>query len=184
MASLLPRAKYRRITVGIPNNTTMQDSASIQLVDTDKAFMINKVTTAQRDAILSPVSSMVVYNSTTSGIEYYDGAAWQSLIGGSGAGLGHLAMQPVATGAVQAVVNKIHPIDVSGGVSTVTPPPSPSIGDQFTVSDCKGAAATNNITVATTAQKFQGAAQNYVINVNGARATFAYVSAAIGWCLI
>lgn len=44
------------------------------------------MTTTQRDAIITPVKGLQVFNSITNGPNYYDGTAWLSSVGGSVAG--------------------------------------------------------------------------------------------------
>lgn len=48
----------------------------------DPSQLMN-MTTAQRDAIPSPVEGLTIFNSTTNELNYYDGTTWQST-GGSG----------------------------------------------------------------------------------------------------
>ena len=67
-------------------------------VSIDDALRLKNYTTTQRDALTSVAGDMI-YNTTTSKVEYYDGSAWESGIaaiqvqyvinggGGSGGGL-------------------------------------------------------------------------------------------------
>jgi predicted chitinase len=48
----------------------------------DKVFRPAQLTTLQRDAIASPLSGMLIYNTDTTFIEGYNGSAWVQ-IGGS-----------------------------------------------------------------------------------------------------
>ena len=41
-------------------------------------LLLNRITTAQRDA-LTAVSGMLIYNTTTSKLNVYTGAAWESV---------------------------------------------------------------------------------------------------------
>jgi hypothetical protein len=56
--------------------TSGNTNAILELVSTSKAFIPPKMTTAQRDAIGSPVSGMVVYNTSTNVLNFYNGSAW------------------------------------------------------------------------------------------------------------
>lgn len=49
--------------------------ASLDLAHTDKAFMPNRLTTAQRDA-LTPAAGMVVFNTDNDRLEEYNGTRW------------------------------------------------------------------------------------------------------------
>lgn len=60
--------------VGI--GTTPNANAILDVASTTKAFMPPRMTTTQRDAIVSPTAGMVVYNSTTNVLNFYNGAAW------------------------------------------------------------------------------------------------------------
>ena len=41
-----------------------------------RAVLLPKMTTAQRDNIPSPTAGMVIYNTSTSVLNFYNGAAW------------------------------------------------------------------------------------------------------------
>lgn len=56
--------------------------ASIDLKATNKALLHNRLTTVQRDA-LAVVKGMVVYNTTTDDVEFYNGVSWVSMLGGN-----------------------------------------------------------------------------------------------------
>ena len=51
-------------------------NAILDLQSTTQAFLPPRMTTTQRDAISSPVEGMLVYNTTTSALNYYDGSSW------------------------------------------------------------------------------------------------------------
>lgn len=58
-----------------------ETDASIDLKDATKAFLVNRGTTAQRDA-LTPVEGMVYYNLDTHDLETYNNTIWESASGG------------------------------------------------------------------------------------------------------
>ena len=62
---------------------TIDPSAIGDLISTTKGFLIPRMTTAQRNAIISPATGLEVYNLTTSTFNFYDGSAWQ-VVGGVG----------------------------------------------------------------------------------------------------
>src|ERR1700761_481041 len=64
--------------VGI-GTTTPNTSSVLDLTSSNKAFLPPRMTTTQRDAIANPVAGMVIYNTTTTCIESYSGAAWINL---------------------------------------------------------------------------------------------------------
>ena len=64
-------------------------SARVQIDSTTKGFLPPRMTTVQRDAVISPATGLKVYNTSTNTTDTYDGATWQrfgqqTLIKGSG----------------------------------------------------------------------------------------------------
>lgn len=62
---------------------TMNASAIGQFDSTAKGFLFPRMTTTQRNAISSPATSLVIFNTTTATYNYYDGSAWVAFGGGS-----------------------------------------------------------------------------------------------------
>jgi hypothetical protein len=62
---------------------TMNSSAIGQFDSTAKGFLFPRMTTAQRNAIVSPATSLVIYNTTTSAYNYWNGTAWTTFGGGA-----------------------------------------------------------------------------------------------------
>jgi hypothetical protein len=65
-------------SVGI-NTLTPDASALLDLVSTDKGLLIPRMTTAQRTAIGSPATSLLIFNLSTGYYEYFDGLRWQPI---------------------------------------------------------------------------------------------------------
>jgi len=59
---------------GSPNG-----SAVMQADSTTQGFLPPRMTTAQRDGISNPVEGLVVYNTTTSKLNVYNGSAWEAV---------------------------------------------------------------------------------------------------------
>jgi hypothetical protein len=55
------------------------DSALLEIVSTTKGVRFPNMTTVQRDAIAGPVAGLVVFNTTTGVLNFYDGAAWAAV---------------------------------------------------------------------------------------------------------
>ncbi len=61
--------------VSIGGLATPATSASLDLKATNRALLLNRLTTTQRDA-LTPVAGMTIFNTTLSEYEIYDGTSW------------------------------------------------------------------------------------------------------------
>ena len=59
-------------------------SALIDMTSTTKGFKPPSMTTAQRDAIATPVAGLQIYNTSSGSFEYHNGAAWVVFSSGSG----------------------------------------------------------------------------------------------------
>jgi nitrous oxidase accessory protein NosD len=69
---------------GATVDTAPATSASVDLQHTDRALILNRVTTTQRNA-LTAVEGMVVYNTTTDQVETYADSAWRHVVDAGGA---------------------------------------------------------------------------------------------------
>ena len=54
-------------------------SSILHLVSTTKGFIPPRMTTAQRDAIGTPSSGLIIYNDSTNKINVYTGSAWEAV---------------------------------------------------------------------------------------------------------
>ena len=73
--------------VGI-NTTTPNPSAALDITDTTRGILIPRMSQNQRDAIVSPATGLLIYQTDgTTGFYYYNGTVWTSFAG-SGAGWG------------------------------------------------------------------------------------------------
>ncbi len=61
--------------VGIGTNTP-HNSALLELQSTQRGILIPRMTTTQRNAIVGPALSVLIFNTTTGCFEYYDGTKW------------------------------------------------------------------------------------------------------------
>jgi hypothetical protein len=53
--------------------------ALIDMTSTTKGFLPPRMTTTQRDAIGTPPAGLIVYNSTTNKLNFYNGSAWEAV---------------------------------------------------------------------------------------------------------
>ncbi len=70
-------------TTGSPANV----SAMLDVASTTKGMLIPRMTNAQRNAIVSPATGLMIFQTdATSGFYYWDGATWQAIGSGGGSG--------------------------------------------------------------------------------------------------
>lgn len=81
------------------------------------------------------------------------------------------------------VIGALLPVNVSGGIATVTPPSDARASNKFGVVDSRGNAATNNITVdfVGAGYNFYGASANDVINVDEAMRRYTFIDSTVGF---
>lgn len=67
-------------------STTTSTSAQVQINSTTKGFLPPVMTNAQKNAISSPSSGLVVYDNGTNKLNYYNGSSWRGLDSSSSGG--------------------------------------------------------------------------------------------------
>ncbi len=66
-------------------NANPDGSAMLDVQSTDKGILIPRMTEAQRNAITSPATGLMIYQTDgTAGFYYYNGTAWTAMAGSSG----------------------------------------------------------------------------------------------------
>lgn len=68
--------------------STVPVSAQLELQSTTGALLIMRMTTTQRNALITVVNGMVIYNSTTTTFQFYQNGGWVSLSAGAGGVVG------------------------------------------------------------------------------------------------
>jgi hypothetical protein len=68
--------------IGTPSGPP-HGSAVLELSSNQKGFLPPRLTTAERNAILSPAAGLRIFNTTTQCENFFDGLAWQALCGDS-----------------------------------------------------------------------------------------------------
>jgi hypothetical protein len=63
---------------GIGTNSP-STKALVDMTSTTKGFLPPRMTTTQRDAITSPPAGLMVYNSSTNKLNFYNGSAWEAV---------------------------------------------------------------------------------------------------------
>lgn len=128
-------------------------------------------TTAGRPS--SPNSGQWGFNSTLSVNEYYNGSIWVTI--------GSLSVASVQTSSFTATANYFYPVNTTSASITVSLPASPISGNQITVVDYAGTAATNPISISPNGNKINGSTNNYSLITNRNGITLTYVDASQGW---
>jgi hypothetical protein len=65
--------------IRVGTSITIEASAILQADSTTKGFLPPRMTTTQRNAIASPATGLVLYDSTTNKLQCYDGSTWNDL---------------------------------------------------------------------------------------------------------
>lgn len=65
-------------SVGI-GTTSPNSAAALEIVSTTKGLLLPRLTTAQRDAIASPVAGLILYNTSDNKVQAYTVSAWVDL---------------------------------------------------------------------------------------------------------
>jgi hypothetical protein len=74
---------FAQSNVGIGTNTP-HGSALFEVSSTSKGLLTPRMTSAQRNAIVSPAKGLLVYDTDVNSLYHYNGSAWVNLAGGGG----------------------------------------------------------------------------------------------------
>jgi hypothetical protein len=69
---------YAQVGIG---TQTVDNSAMLETNSSDKGFLPPRMTTAQRTAIASPATGLMVYNTSINCLEFYNGSSWENFCG-------------------------------------------------------------------------------------------------------
>lgn len=165
-------------SLAVGQGTVANSKAVLELVSTTKSFLPPRMSTAQRDAILTPPEGSTIYNTTTQSLNYYDGATWSEVGTGSGGGGTTLRWyQPDSLAAVKQVLsNGIEVFTFSNTDDQIvfckfTIPESYSAGSQIFLKNGKAFSSVNsgNFLFSTTSYIFKA-------NIDGTSAPTGYAS--------
>ena len=73
---LLQLCLYAQVGIG---TATPDASAKLDIASTTQGLLPPRMTTVQRDAIVSPATGLVIFNTTTNGLEFKSSTGWVSL---------------------------------------------------------------------------------------------------------
>ena len=126
--------------VGI-GTSTPDASAKLEVASTTQGFLPPRMTTVQRDAIGTPATSLMIYNTTTHTYDYYDGANWQQL--------NQIIKRTTVADANYTILNTDYLVSVTSltAARTLTLPAPDGKVRMFIIKDESGNAATYPITL-------------------------------------
>jgi hypothetical protein len=93
MKQLLFSALFILLTLGFAqaqavsintDSSNPDPSAILDVKSTEKGVLVPRMTTAQRTAIATPATGLLVFDTSTGGFWFYNGTAWISLSGSGG----------------------------------------------------------------------------------------------------
>lgn len=61
---------------------TTTPAAKLDIQSTTQGFLPPRMTTLQRDAIVTPVAGLMIFNTTTAEMNFYNGTTWRSMVSG------------------------------------------------------------------------------------------------------
>jgi hypothetical protein len=110
--------------VGVGDTTTYA-SAIFAIGSTTRGFLPPRMTTTQRDAIVTPATGLSVYNTTLGTMDTYDGATWQrigkqTLIKGAGTTSATTALLVQNSGGTNLLTVRDDGVSTFNGNTTVT----------------------------------------------------------------
>ena len=78
MIALAITSSQAQVGIGV-STANINPSAQLDVFSTTKGFLPPRMTTSERDAIVSPASGLVIFNTTTNSLEYKSSTAWATL---------------------------------------------------------------------------------------------------------
>ncbi len=101
------------------DGTSPNASAMLDVKSTSRGILVPRMTSAQRAAIVTPARGLMVYDNTSNTFWFYNGSAWQEMIG-SGSSKWNLSNSNISSsnpGNVGiGIANPLHKLDVMGNV--------------------------------------------------------------------
>lgn len=116
LAAIISIFSFKATAQGVAVNTTgskADTSAMLDVTSTTKGLLAPRMTKAQRDAIATPATGLLIYQTDdTPSFYYYDGMVWVTLKGATGPAPSGTGIVTVSGGSLQT------PAALSGDVST------------------------------------------------------------------
>ena len=81
--TLIVNGKARFNGRGVAIGGNYYPSAALSITDTSKGVLVPRLTAAQMAAIAAPANGLLVYNTSVNAFHFWNGSAWQLIVGGS-----------------------------------------------------------------------------------------------------
>lgn len=107
--------QYNGTTFGIGG--TMAASSILDLTSTSQGFLVPRMNTTQQDAISSPATALLIYNTDSSLFRFYTGSAWTSVGAGGGGGSGTVTSVSFTGGLISVATSTTTPALTVAGTS-------------------------------------------------------------------
>lgn len=117
-----PKGTINAGSASIGTTSAANSKAVLDLVSTAKGFLPPRMSAAQRDAIATPPTGLIVYNTDTNQLNQYNGSIW-GVVAGSGGDINYAESNPDAEGntdgwSTYADAAGNVPADCTGGTAT------------------------------------------------------------------
>jgi hypothetical protein len=100
------------------------DNSAALEIDSEKGLLIPRVTEADRDAISTPATGLMVYNTDSNAFNYFNGVSWVEVGTGSGSGFNYIKNPDAEKGTdgwgTYADAAGTQPVDGAGGSPDLT----------------------------------------------------------------
>lgn len=165
--------------VGISSTSITPNSSSIlELRSTTLGFLPPRMTTTERDAISSPATGLLIYNTTTNLLNFYNGSSWQISASGSVSsvsvttanGISGTVANATSTPAISLTLGAITPSSVAAtGTVTGSNLSGTNTGDQTITltGDITGTGTGSFATTLPTVNSNVGTFNNVTVNGKG-----------------
>jgi hypothetical protein len=167
--------------VGISTTSITPDASSIlELRSSNTGFLPPRMTNAQRDAITTPANGLLIYNTSTSKLNYYNGGIWGDVSDGQP------KWAPVTKTTSATLTNTENFVlgDCTAGNINITLPASPTDGQGVAVIK-SGTNENAAVTILPNTGQIIGQALNsWLLTERNSSSTFVYVAASASWRII
>jgi hypothetical protein len=106
-------------------------TAALEIASNSKGLLIPRLTTSERDLIVAPATGLIIYNTTTNGIEFFNGISWgaqmkqemnaQMLLNTASAANNSVPLLQASNPALATIVSDFTTMPVTTAYKNITP---------------------------------------------------------------